>query len=199
MFKHSVVGFVLICTLIFPSLSMADSNATKSKDAKTEKKDSSSLEAAKKLLKEMNLEKVYKDAVEASTKRLVMANSKFKKVEKDIRAFYEKYIGWNAMKDDLAKLYAKYYTAKELEDIANFYKTPTGQKVLKNMPKLSIEGQIITQGKLQSHLEELKKILDSALEENKSDKNETAKEAKKEDKKETKKEDKKEQKKDSKK
>ena len=187
MFKKSLLGLVVLLSLLITQ-SFAEGNATKESNATKEvaKKSSSSdsIEAANKLLEEMNLKNVYKNAVENSTKRLVMANPKFKKVEKDIKAFYTKYIGWDSMKSDLAKLYAKYYTASELKDITNFYKTPTGKKVLATMGKLTYEGQKITQGRLRPHLEELKKILDKAAAEPKKA---TKKPAKKEEKKSDKK------------
>ena len=166
MFKKSLLGLILFVSFLLTTQSFAEGNATK--DSNVTKKvtkaasSSDSIAAANKLLEEMNLKNVYKNAVENSTKRLVMANPKFKKVEKDIKAFYNKYIGWDSMKNDLAKLYAKYYTASELKDITNFYKTPTGKKVLATMGKLTFEGQKITQGRLRPHLEELKKILDKA-------------------------------------
>jgi len=74
------------------------------------------------------------------------------------------------MKNDLAKLYAKYYTADELKDITNFYKTKTGKKVLATMGKLSYEGQMITQKKLQPHINELKSLLDSVMKEDENKK-----------------------------
>jgi len=170
MFKKSLVGIVLFLALLIPTQSFADANATKEvKDAKKETQSISKdrVEAAKELLKEMNLKSVYENAVNNSTIRLIKADPKFKKVEDKIKAFYNKYIGWNSMQDDLAKLYAKYYTSDELKDITAFYKTKTGKKVLASMGRLSYEGQMITRKKLQPHIDELKAILDKAAKDNK--------------------------------
>ena len=136
------------------------------KSATSEKKEKKieegALEAAKKLLEEMGLKKVYENAVNNSTKRLVNANPAFEKIKDKIKAFYEKNIGWDVMKEDLAKLYAKYFSKKELEDITAFYKTPTGKKVLSKMGQLTYEGQMLTRKRLEPHLNELKKLLDDA-------------------------------------
>jgi len=194
MLKKGLIAVSLVSVML--SCAWAESNNTKQqkqetkkevkKEAKAEapkaKKESQeskndSIEAAKKLLEEMNLEKVYINAVNNSTANLIKANPKFKKVEDKIKAFYEKYIGWNSIKDDLAKLYAKYYTPQELKEITEFYKTKTGKKVLATMGKLSYEGQMITRKRLTPHIDELKKILDEAMAE------EEKKESKKEDKK----------------
>ncbi len=158
----------LLIAIAMVSFAMAQSNATKENNATAQKKaeqkiDKEAIKAAYKLLEVMNLEQFYKNAVNASTQRLVMANPAFKPIEGKIKAFYNKYIGWDAMKNDLAKLYAKYFNAKELADITAFYKTETGKKVLQNMPKLSLEGQMLTQSKLRPHLAELKALLDSAM------------------------------------
>lgn len=172
MIKKSLVSLILFLTLLIPMQSFAENNSTKEvKQVATKAKqseDKSRIEAAKALLEEMNLKHVYKSAVENSTQRLVRANAKFKSVENKVKAFYEKYIGWDSMKKDLAKLYAKYYTADELKDITEFYKTKTGKKVLATMGKLSYDGQMITQKKLQPHLDELKAILDKAMKEDTS-------------------------------
>ena len=175
----------LVFTLIFTTnILLAEANSTK-KEVKAE--NSSSLEAAYKLLDEMNLKKVYDDAVNGSTQRLIQANEAFKGIEGKIKDFYKKYIGWDSVKKDLAKLYSKYYTPEELKDITAFYKTKTGKKVLATMGKLSYEGQMLTQKRLRPHLNELKKILDDAVEKSKKQKSKESKTAKKDDKKEEKK------------
>lgn len=41
----------------------------------------------------------------------------------------------NEIGDILAKVYASNFTEQELKDLANFYKTPLGKKVIENEPK----------------------------------------------------------------
>jgi len=160
MIKQLIFTFALLFTFLMPVQAVAEGNTT---TATTTSSKEDSVAEAMKLLNEMNLKSVYENAVRNSTIRLVNANPKFKKIEGKIKAFYNKYIGWDGMKKDLAKLYAKYYTVDELKEITNFYKTKTGQKVLSTMGKLAYEGQMITQNRLKPHLEELKKILDDAV------------------------------------
>ncbi len=159
MIKQLFLVFALFFAFIIPTQAIAEGNTTVK--ATTVKKEDSVAEAMK-LLDEMNLKAVYENAVKNSTIRLVNANPKFKNVEDKIKSFYNKYIGWDSMKKDLAKLYAKYYTVQELKEITNFYKTKTGKKVLATMGRLSYDGQMITQNRLKPHLDELKKILDDA-------------------------------------
>ncbi len=166
--KKGLMGALCSIFLTVSFLNAAEANKSAKPEANSTKKTvssskKSSIEEAKKLLEEMNLKKVYEAAVNSSTQRLVRGNSKFKKVEGKIKAFYNKYIGWDSMKDDLAKLYAKYYTADELKDIIAFYKTKTGKKVLATMGKLTYEGQMLTRNKLVPHIKELNNILESAM------------------------------------
>jgi len=168
MLKKYLIGVSLLM-LIFTTGVSAEKNSTQApqKASQTQKsvakEDKGTLEAAKKLLAEMGLKRVYENAVENSTKRLLKANPAFAKIKDKIKAFYEKNIGWDVMKEDLAKLYAKYFTKKELEDITAFYKTPTGKKVLSKMGQLTYEGQMLTRKRLEPHLNELKKMLDEAI------------------------------------
>ncbi|NPA28245.1 MAG: DUF2059 domain-containing protein [Epsilonproteobacteria bacterium] len=159
---------VIVWLVILSSLSLfveAKNNDTSIKKGSI--KENSAVEEAKKLLDEMNLKAVYKSAVNKSTQRIVQADPRFKKIESNIKAFYEKYIGWRVMREDLAKLYAKYFTPQELREITNFYKTKTGKKVLATMNKLTYEGQRLTRKKLMPHMKELQKMLDDALKEKK--------------------------------
>jgi hypothetical protein len=168
MIKKGILVATILALFSAPTFLAADSNVTNkdnnsSSVSVSKGNNNVAIQAAKGLLKEMGLEQVYKRAVESSTKRLVNANPKFKKIEDKIKAFYEKTIGWNVMKDDLAKLYAKYYTADELKDITSFYKTKTGKKVLHTMGSLTYEGQKLTRDRLMPHMDELKKMLDKAI------------------------------------
>jgi hypothetical protein len=158
MFRKGIVEALLVIFMA-SSLLSAKSNTTNKETTQNVR----AMQEAKRLLEEMNLEKVYKNAVKNSTNRIIRANPKLKKVEGQIKSFYERYIGWGVMKEDLAKLYTKYFTADELIDITNFYKTKTGKKVLSTMGRLAYEGQRLTRKRLLPHMKELQKILDDAL------------------------------------
>ncbi len=169
MLKKYFISTVLFMVLFSSGVYAAEKNVTqppkqqKSEVSKKKEDNSDAIVAAKKLLEEMGLKKVYENAVENSTNRLLKANPAFEKIKDKIKAFYEKNIGWDVMKEDLAKLYAKYFTKKELEDITAFYKTQTGKKVLSKMGQLTYEGQMLTRKRLEPHLGELKKLLDDAI------------------------------------
>lgn len=43
------------------------------------------------------------------------------------------------LKEDIVILYDKFYTENEINDLIAFYRTPTGQKVIKKMPEMQNE------------------------------------------------------------
>ncbi len=167
MFKKSILAISVvfaISTLHAQAPEKKYANQTKKSEVKESKKiDQDAVNAAKELFKEMKLEKVYQYAVNNATANVVAINPKFKKIESKIKDFYEKTIGWSSIKDDIAKLYAKYYTVDELKKLTEFYKTPLGQKTLKVTPKLSMEGQKIVRAKLKKNMDKLKAMLDKAV------------------------------------
>ncbi len=119
--------------------------------------------AANKLFDAMSLKEVYANIVNASTMSLVRREPRLKSVEDKIHSFYSKYIGWSAVKDDMAKIYAKYYTANDLNELAKFYQTDLGKKTLKMLPKISRDGRTLGIKKVMSHQKELQDIVQKAL------------------------------------
>lgn len=67
-------------------------------------------------------------------------------------------------------IYAKYFSANEIKDIVAFYKTPTGIKARKVMPKLSRESMLMTQEFLKP---KLKAIVEAVLLEDKKPQSES--------------------------
>jgi uncharacterized protein len=72
-----------------------------------------------------------------------------------LHAFLEKYIGWQALKDDLAAMYLQAFTEAELDQMNAFYSSPTGQKVLQRLPELVRQRNQLAMQRLQQHIGEL--------------------------------------------
>ena len=136
----------------------ADTNATKEV-----KVDAAALTAAKDLVVAMNIKASYDKMIEQATKSLVLRQPKLKSVEGDIKAFYAKYIGWDVIKDKMAAIYAKHYSVKELGELKAFYASEVGQKSIKLMPEIMLEGQKLGTSSIMGHMDELKEIMKKAL------------------------------------
>jgi len=73
-----------------------------------------------------------------------------------LTAFLDKYIGWDAIRDDLAAMYLQTFTEDELKAMNAFYITPTGQKVITIVPQLVAQRNQLAMQRLQEHIGELR-------------------------------------------
>lgn len=71
----------------------------------------------------------------------------------------DKAVGWDKLKPDMVKLYTSNFDEKELKELIRFYESPLGQKVLQKMPMLTAQSAQITQGKLETAVPEVNKLL----------------------------------------
>jgi hypothetical protein len=97
------------------------------------------------------------------TQMQIQANPQLKAIEPTIQAFFDKYMGWEAQKGDIAALYAKNYTTEELQELSKFYQTPLGQKTVQLMPQLAAAGAKIGQSKMMQHMPEMKAMIEAEL------------------------------------
>ena len=74
-------------------------------------------------------------------------------------AALDKAVGWDKLKPDMVKLYTSNFDEKELKELIRFYESPLGQKVLQRMPMLTAQSAQITQGKLETAVPEVNKLL----------------------------------------
>ncbi|QHL89090.1 DUF2059 domain-containing protein [Nibribacter ruber] len=89
-----------------------------------------------------------------------------KEAEIEVRSFFAKYMSWDAIKEDMVKLYMEEFTEKELKDMTAFFKTPTGKKLAAKQSTLTMRSAQLGQSKIQPHLMELEQILRSKLKDN---------------------------------
>jgi len=82
-----------------------------------------------------------------------------------MKTFMDKYFNWEIIKDQLAALYAKEFTEKELKDLTVFYNSPLGKKINEKQPLLYQKGAEISQQAVQSHQVELQQMMQEAFKE----------------------------------
>lgn len=78
-----------------------------------------------------------------------------------LTAFLEKYIGWDAIKNELAEMYMQTFSEDELKAMNAFYSTPTGQKVITIVPQLVQQRNQLAMQRLQTHIGELRSAIDA--------------------------------------
>ncbi|HFQ62489.1 MAG TPA: DUF2059 domain-containing protein [Epsilonproteobacteria bacterium] len=119
--------------------------------------------AALTLLATMNMKESYEGMIKRITQMQIQASPQLKAIEPAIEAFFTKFMGWEAQRGDIAALYAKNYTTKELQELTKFYQTPLGQKTVQLMPQLAAASAQIGQNKMMQHMPEMKAMIEAEL------------------------------------
>ena len=76
-----------------------------------------------------------------------------------VNAYVRKYVGWDAMKDELISLYMNTFTEKEIWDLVAFYNTPAGRKLLEKSPAIGQAVAASVHQRLVEHSPELKQMM----------------------------------------
>ena len=105
------------------------------------------------------MEKKIQESVDSVVQLQLRQNPQLAQHEKSIHEFFTKYIGWNALKDELADMYMRRFSEKELTEINAFYITPAGQKVITVLPELVQERNQLAMMRLQQNIGELKQLI----------------------------------------
>jgi hypothetical protein len=99
------------------------------------------------------------DSVNSVVQLQLQQNPELRKNRKALEAFLQKYIGWPALKEDIAHMYMEAFTEQELEQINAFYITPAGQKVINVVPQLVQKRNQLAMQRLQQHIGELREAV----------------------------------------
>lgn len=139
-------------TLLLAAMMICGTFAAKAQDNTKQNQKIEQLFAA------MNLEQAYMQSAIAAADQTAAGSPQLAGKKEEVRAFFIKYASYPACKNDLLKLYAKYYSAEEIEMLIAFYKTSAGKKQLTITPQLQMESAEMMRGNLQAHAEELNKL-----------------------------------------
>ena len=120
--------------------------------------------AVDKLIVAMNMEKSHTNSLENLVQAQSRQNPALVAMQPTMREFLNKYMGWDAVKDDMAKIYQEGFSEAELGQLVAFYESDLGKKTLQQMPVLIGKGMQIAQERMQKHLPELQAALKEAAE-----------------------------------
>ncbi|HSD11131.1 MAG TPA: DUF2059 domain-containing protein [Candidatus Binatia bacterium] len=134
-----------------PSASVAEAESTTPS--------ASHLKAATELLELVHVDRSTADALDVVLKVQLRHQPKLAPYEDTLRAFMQKYMSWESLKGDYARIYAEAFTEEELRQMIAFYRTPTGQKAVRMIPELMAKGAALGQSRVQENREELQKMI----------------------------------------
>ena len=111
--------------------------------------------AAEALLVTMHADSLFKLTTEQRMSAQLRANPTIAPYESEMRDFFGRYLRWEDVRGDMVRVYAETYTEDELHQLAAFYQTPLGRRLLETMPALSQRTAELTQQRVMAHMPEL--------------------------------------------
>jgi len=111
------------------------------------------------LLDSMGMEALMDGQVELQINMQVQADPSLEPFKHILTEFLQKYISYEALRPELIKMYAVVFTASELRDINEFYKSPAGKKAISTLPELAAKGAVLGQKQVQDNIEELTEMI----------------------------------------
>jgi hypothetical protein len=118
-------------------------------------------QAVARLLELTHMQRLIEESVDGVLTLQIAQNPALAEHKEALRAFLEKYIGWQALKDDLTAMYLQAFTEAELAEMNDFYSSPTGQKVLQRLPELVQQRNQLAMRRLQEHIGELQQEINA--------------------------------------
>jgi len=112
-------------------------------------------EAVARLFELTHMQRLIEESVDGVLTLQIAQNPALAAHKEALRGFLERYIGWQAMENDLTVMYLQAFTEAELEQMNSFYSSTTGQKVLQRLPELVQQRNQLAMQRLQEHIGEL--------------------------------------------
>jgi len=115
--------------------------------------------AANRLLDTMDINTVLAGTIESMLQMQLSQNPALQPYEKTMRAFFNKYMSGDSLREAFIDIYVETFTEKELNELNAFYTTPTGQKALKETPAMVAKGAKIGEQRVQENISELRLMI----------------------------------------
>ena len=105
------------------------------------------------------MEKKIQESVDSVVQLQLRQNPQLAQHQQKVQAFFEKHMGWEALKSDITEMYMRSFSENELEQINAFYITPAGQKVIKVLPELVQQRNQLAMQRIQMNIGELQQAI----------------------------------------
>jgi uncharacterized protein len=121
--------------------------------------------AAAELTELLRMEEMIQQSYQEMVDVQVRGNAQLRPYRDVMVAFFEQYMAWETLRDDIIDLYVEAFTEEELRELIFFYSSPVGQKALEVMPELMRRGTELGTRRVQQHLPELERMIQAAQDE----------------------------------
>ena len=112
-------------------------------------------QTALKMLNVMNKNQILDRHIDNMIKMEVATNPLLSMKQKEVTKFFKKYASFSKLKPQLAGIYTRELTIKEMQQFTAFFDTTVGQKMILKMPRLIGLSSNLAQKKIQDKYPEL--------------------------------------------
>ena len=112
-------------------------------------------QAAQRLFELTDMQQKIAESVDSVLAIQLGQNPGLREHQELVRAWLEKTIGWEGLKDDVTDMYLATFTEQELDEMNAFYGSPTGRKVIKQLPELVQQRNRLAMQRMQDNVDEL--------------------------------------------
>lgn len=120
-------------------------------------------DAVNKLMNVMQMKQQIEKSAEKMIEIQMQARPQMAKYKDVMLNFFNKYLTWERLGDDVKETYSNLFTEQEIRALIDFYQTPTGQKLIKVKTKLSTKMAKISQQVVMAHQAELRQAIMDAM------------------------------------
>jgi hypothetical protein len=128
--------------------------------------DPARIAAAHELVDALNVQKVLDRSMENMLRMQTEQNPAMMQFADIMRAFFARYVTWNALRDSYAQIYADLFSASDLRELVAFYRSPIGRRLADATPELTERGSNLGREAVQAHLPELQAQIMARLQQN---------------------------------
>ncbi len=147
MTKHAIPALVILCSVsCWPSMAAADPATHR--------------QAVEKLFELTDMQQKIAESVDNVLAMQLGQNPALREHRDLVRAWLEKTIGWEGLKDAVADMYLKTFTEQELDEMNAFYGSPTGRKVIQQLPELVQQRNRLAMQRMQDNIAELQQTIE---------------------------------------
>lgn len=132
-------------------------------DKASDKKKESHRKAVLELFKTMGLARQFEASVDEVLDVQVRANPVLAGMRPTMKQFYDRYLSYKSLEEDMVKLYTEAFTEADVKELIKFYKTSVGKKLLAKQGELTKKASELGVRRVKENMGELQKMIRDAL------------------------------------
>jgi len=111
-------------------------------------------------MRSMSREEMKDRKIQVSPEDMAKADALADKIMKEVSV--------SDMLDDMIPVYQRHLSKPDVEEMIKFYSTPTGQKILREMPSMTAEGMQAMQPRLRKQMDQITHEIDQMIKDDKA-------------------------------